>query len=226
MNLIAAAMSGLIASFLFAGIGLFFGAKTFRKARGESYSPLRHFPFEMNEGNDFPCWASKACFVFFFLVLFFFGSLLLLDSSLRSAYLQTGVLLSSVSFVASSFLALLFFTPAYRFRLHLPFAVLGLGFVTIFGAAAGFAFYSFRLLFGSTAYLFMALEFAFALGNALLIINPKMRDWTRLNVMMEPDGSLTSSRPKIFVLAFSEWLAIALYFAEAITLAIGLALMA
>ena len=54
-------------------------------------------------------------------------------------------------------------------------------------------------------FVFMLALLMLALLSALLLMNPKMADWARLNSTMNEDGSTYTSRPKEFVLAATEW---------------------
>lgn len=46
----------------------------------------------------------------------------------------------------------------------------------------------------------------FAIAILAITLNPKLKDWARLEQVSAEDGSVTYKRPKIFWLAFSEWL--------------------
>ncbi len=55
----------------------------------------------------------------------------------------------------------------------------------------------------------VAFSIALFVLSAFLVflpLNPKLRDWYRLEATTNKDGSVHYKRPKIFVLAFSEWL--------------------
>jgi hypothetical protein len=54
-----------------------------------------------------------------------------------------------------------------------------------------------------------------ALGVILLLamFNPRLRTWANLETIKNEDGSMSVVRPKFFILAFSEWLAIFLHLA-------------
>lgn len=50
--------------------------------------------------------------------------------------------------------------------------------------------------------------FALALAVAIILVNPRLKTWAKLEKVVEEDGSSSLKRPKPFVLAFSEWLVI------------------
>ena len=45
-----------------------------------------------------------------------------------------------------------------------------------------------------------------AIAILIITLNPKLKDWPRLEGVKQEDGTITYARPKIFWLAFSEWL--------------------
>ena len=56
-----------------------------------------------------------------------------------------------------------------------------------------------------------------ALFDLFVAFNPKLKDWTKLERYTNSDGSISYDRPKVFPLAFSEWLIIfSLFLSEAI----------
>lgn len=61
----------------------------------------------------------------------------------------------------------------------------------------------------------MAFLIALALFDVIVAVNPKLKEWTKLEQMKLPDGTIGYDRPKIFPLAFSEWLIIfSIFFSE------------
>ena len=53
-----------------------------------------------------------------------------------------------------------------------------------------------------------ALLIVAALFDLFIAFNPKLKDWTKLEKLINSDGSISYDRPKIFPLALSEWLII------------------
>ena len=50
----------------------------------------------------------------------------------------------------------------------------------------------------------------FAVGMLLLIINPRLKSWASLEAVDNGDGEKTYTRGKVFVLALTEWITIAI----------------
>lgn len=79
--------------------------------------------------------------------------------------------------------------------------------------SALFAFLSFqvnnRFNMGRPSELvFMGIFIMIALFILILAVNPKLKDWTKLEKVKLPDGTIGYDRPKVFILALSEWLII------------------
>ena len=59
---------------------------------------------------------------------------------------------------------------------------------------------------GSIAHLILGITSGIlAISSIILIFNPKLREWYKLQINNEDDGSQSIYRPRLFILAFSEW---------------------
>ena len=47
-----------------------------------------------------------------------------------------------------------------------------------------------------------------ALAVAIILVNPRLKTWAKLEKVVDEDGASSLKRPKPFVLAFSEWIVI------------------
>lgn len=79
-----------------------------------------------------------------------------------------------------------------------------------------------RMSTGIVQIIFGVLCFVIAVAALLLIVNPKLKDWPRLECVSETDGTVSYKRPRPFVMAASEWGIIALTFLLATISSIGL----
>ena len=61
-----------------------------------------------------------------------------------------------------------------------------------------------------------------ALIKGLILVNPRLSKWTELQSSVGSDGVVTSSRPRPFILAFSEWLTLFLDILSLLIYIIGL----
>lgn len=60
----------------------------------------------------------------------------------------------------------------------------------------------------ASSMIYMGLFIAITLFTLIIVINPKLKEWTKLEKVKLPDGSLGYDRPKVFILALSEWVVI------------------
>lgn len=88
---------------------------------------------------------------------------------------------------------------------------------TIFGIVSFFSFY----LLGNIKYLITLVIFAIcALSLIVIMLNPKLITWTKLEKKKSVSDEIVYVRPKILSLAFSEWLSIIFLLLEIITIAL------
>ena len=96
--------------------------------------------------------------------------------------------------------------PAYETKPHL------LSFVLFGGLLALSSIVGTILLFNmSYINLPLAIVFGVIAGCASLftlgaIVNPKLSGWSKMLTTMDEDGNVDASRPRPFILAFTEWL--------------------
>jgi len=60
----------------------------------------------------------------------------------------------------------------------------------------------------ASSLVFMGLFIAIALFIVFIAVNPKLKEWTKLEKVKLPDGTIGYDRPKVFILALSEWVVI------------------
>ncbi|MGN1261576.1 MAG: hypothetical protein ACI4UT_00730 [Candidatus Enteromonas sp.] len=177
---------------------------------GKRYSFLSDFPFELYEGEQKDVVLPKVFlfgFAGFFLLLSAFP--LFLQATPDFHFLLPLGILSTLLSASTLFLfCFLCLVPAYEGKRHLTL-------VPFYGAASLISMVVDALMalnlgktfpeFKMTGFLFMLALLVLALLSALLLMNPKMGDWARLTSTMNEDGSTVTSRPKVFVLAATEW---------------------
>ena len=88
---------------------------------------------------------------------------------------------------------------------------------TIFGIVSFFSFY----LLGNIKYLITLVIFAIcALSLIVIMLNPKLITWTKLEKKKSVSDEIVYVRPKVLSLAFSEWLSTIFLLLEIITIAL------
>lgn len=103
-------------------------------------------------------------------------------------------------------------------------------FIATFLVAALAAVISFTTMISATNKVYYGIcgGFAviFALTSAILIINPRLRNWAKLETKTNEDGTKELVRPKYFALAYTEWLFVLLFELSTIALFLSILLVA
>ncbi|MDY5440852.1 MAG: hypothetical protein SPG64_01335 [Candidatus Enteromonas sp.] len=204
-------VGGYVLSLILSIFSLCFIAKPFRRAHnGEKYSLLRHFPFEAYENKDKTTQMAHFLSVFG-IVLSFLCSLLPLTLTAFpdfSFLLPLSILIAVLSLVEHGSFIALTYIPAYDFKHHLTLVIVYSGASVLSLVITGLSFMNLGKAYSELNVVGMVLLCLFllaALGVMLGLFTPKMDSWTKMESTMNEDGSTYTTRPKIFLLAFSEW---------------------
>ena len=211
---------------LFFGLFLLFGLLEYKDRNKKKYDFLSSFPFELVQGEVKKSFLSRFFFTAYG-VTYVASSFYILYLNPTLSFLNSlGILLGIVSlFVFASMLALIY-VPAYSFRLHLVSSVVFFAFSILADVLMGLTYLNlYQAQLSMIALVIMIVNFALAFFKGLILINPKLAHWTELDSSIGSDGVVTSSRPRPFVLAFSEWLVIFLNAISIIAYILGLFLM-
>lgn len=196
----------LVPSLLFLCLGVGFASALFRKKRGRRFDIRNEFPFELAEGANPSLRISRICFILWG-VLDASLSFYLLWSIERHSFLLSMSVIFAIFMVARNVaIVALFYIPAYRFKPHF-FAFVGSGALTGFGAAISVIICAnFHAFAGEAVIPFAIFIGLLGAGAMLVLANPKLANWAKLESSVDESGAIVEKRPKYFVLAFSEWL--------------------
>ena len=200
-----------------------FGLIGHKRSAKRGYSFLSEFPFELNEGHDVFSQVSRVAVFAAALSLAFSSSSLLWDSDFYP-FITLGIVLASVGVAKAACFILVYKIPAYHFKSHILASVLYMALTALLCAFEGVFFLNLRTVSEAMAFVLMGLEFAFAVFLCFLAANPRMSSWTKMETIGNEDGSVEVVRPKPFVLAFAEWLAIFIDLLGTLAFVIGIAL--
>lgn len=177
--------------------------------RKRMYSILTDFPYEMMPKN-------RKNYALIFLAGYFLLSLLTNVSMFINFYdyapTITGLL------IISAFLALSY--DFFNLRIHKltaslekshlgRFFVMGLALILL-TSINGIIFINLgrgRKL-ETLVFVLSIIMFVIALAVAIILVNPRLKTWAKLEKVVDEDGASSLKRPKPFVLAFSEWIVI------------------
>lgn len=186
--------------------------------RGKEFSLLRNFPYEFIKLT--PNWASTFKPLLFVLTGLAFSPLFVI-TPLINEFGDLGflcILLTCVFGLASISNCLLFFFDAKYTKTHMILVTVSMSLTFLANALTtllSILVYK-NYLQTSTSHIssliFAIVSGVLALGSLFLIVNPKLTSWTKLESQSDNEGNKTYSRGKVFILALSEWISIALTF--------------
>lgn len=194
---------------VFPSLFAFFGWYSQKKIAHESYSFRNYFPFELFKNLPYP----------YLVTLRALEGLALLSGMLPAAYALT--LFAKGGSSETTYLvavALASFLPAISFLfltiIDVSFPKQHLFLFFVFGAGEllkkgmlGFYLVSAYKNWNDSSILAMAIIlFVAMVPDLVMLVNPALKRWDRLVKTAEKDGTVSYSRPKRFVLAYSEWM--------------------
>jgi len=216
-------LASFILSIVFLGLFLLFSLIAFFDQNKKKYDFKNCFPYEINKykltrENVFGRVALilSALMVIYFLCCYPIG---------KTGYeFGVSIFMAVTGILAAISMVFIIFTPIQNLKNHLIFDILL--FVGVLALTFSLGFYSLwplkesltnidvkRTLVGVTAIFIV-------IGLVALVFNPKMKEWAQLKEKVEEDGTVTYERPKWFVLAYTEWIFIALIYIDILLLLI------
>ena len=191
---------------LFFVLYIVFGLLHFKKKNsGGRYDFLTNFPFEMSEGESRLMPVTRT-FLALFQTATVMGSIYLIYLFPSFSYMLGIVIVYGASCLlkAAGSLAMNFI-PAYYGKAHLIAFGGYLVSLILSEAMAGICFLNLRGFSAELSLGFTLASFILAFIAILFGLNPRMARWANLKATMEQDGSITTSRPRPFVLAATQW---------------------
>lgn len=209
-----------LGSFLLFIIGTMISVFNYKNRFNMKYNFRNTFPYELNYkgtfkdnlfGNVLLCISAVAMIVFF---IFF-------DRFKNNGFLiftMIGGIIAAVDFIV------LIFMPLNILKGHL-FAVVVLFAIALLSTASTAAGNFFRLYDDKTKFNYLAaglIATLLCIFAVVITLNPKLKYWAQLSPEPNKDGTKSYKRPKYFVLAYSEWVLIAIIYLNMIPNFIGM----
>ncbi len=214
MNVTALA-TGIGSVFLFICF-LLFSCFNYKNKFKADYDFRNHFPYELNYNLKFTDnFLGNLCLVLSLLSSIFFFVFFNQDHS-------NGLLIFSLvsGIMVAIDIGAMIFVPLKYLRSHMALDVFLFAFTFMIpcaGAVSGLFAYNNDHTKIATLVITILL-FALTLFLFVIIMNPKLSKWTKMDSVTSEDGTISYVRPKFFVLAFSEWILIFSYFVSQILL--------
>ena len=208
----------IIASLI--GIGLiFFLATLITNLIFKKYSFLRHFPEEILSKDNkamIPLRILQYAFVVPSLLIIVF--IFIYRQYFSNDLLVLEAIMGALIFLMSLLHIVLSYIPSRNTKPHFVISTIHFSGTFLTSAMVAFNGYYFANLYnsqstGSVYHLALGIiATILVIGTLVMMFNPKITTWYKMDTTQNEDGSVSVSRPKIFILAFSEWLSMLLSF--------------
>ena len=184
--------------------------------RGKDFSLLRNFPFEFGKANPNVYQVFKT--LMFVLTGFAFSPLFVITPLYRDfgdlSFLC--IFITCIFGLSAITNSLLFFFDARYTKTHMILVTISMSLTLLANALStllSIIVYKTYLDMSSahpTSLVFAIVSGVLALGMLFLIVNPKLTSWAKLETQTDSNGEKTFVRGKVFILALTEWITIAL----------------
>ena len=189
-------------------LAMIYSSIVFRRSQKHAFDMRSEFPFELMDGRE-PALRLARIYLITWGTLDAVLSLYLLVSLTSHSFLlwmaiifAAAILLRDVSFF------FLFCIPAFHFKPHFGAFVSSCGLTAFSAATAVIVCFNAREYVGGTAIGFSIGFGLIGIFAMLVMVNPKLSNWAKLESSVDESGAIVERRPKYFVLAFSEWLVV------------------
>ncbi|MFA5686725.1 MAG: hypothetical protein WCZ47_00290 [Bacilli bacterium] len=193
-----------------------FGLINFFEEQKVKYSFLQMFPYELSSQSRGKYYILHRLFLYFYVAFSLTPALLLFMKYQSYQQLSSFLLFVNVLFIIQAIIFLSLNIIEARFiKTHATIATLYFAFSLL--SSGGASIFLINLYINSSDNLVTQLVIGVLLvliSILLLVImlNPRLKNWPQLEQVNNIDGTQSLKRPKIFILAFSEWLVVFLNF--------------
>lgn len=179
---------------------------SYRKHFNERYLFKHQFPFEMLYRDAIYLPLGRFMVILASIVSFLSSGFFLSTISLYPDFLSMAVMVVLIYALSSACFALLFLVRAdIHLKLHL-FILVGLGlFSALSDAMCIIAYLHFSPGNNALSLLGAIVLGLLGIGKVVLLLNPKLSSWSKLDSSVDESGVITHTRPKIFWIALTEW---------------------
>lgn len=198
-------------SLIFEALLLMTSFLTYQKGMKKKFDILSEFPYELMDKKSDLAIVTRLTFLMSFVTLvpwlFFQLEAVAISATLST---MTWFVFAFFALFIALFVAISLTDPAVEKGHNFLFAG-ACAFLTISSGTEGT--YLIRIsssagngVMSSLLILMGILCFLIALASLAILVNPKLKNWPKLEAVSETDGTVTFKRPRPFVLAFSEWI--------------------
>ncbi len=206
------------------GMTMFYGSVMFHRIQNHSFDIRSEFPFEFMDGRESGLRLGRAFLLIWAIVDVALSAYLLVSLQAHQFLLWMSIIFTVSILLRDVCFFLLFCIPAFQFKPHFFAFVSSSGLTAFSSAVAVIICFNAREHVGALAIVFAVLFALVGLFAMLIMVNPKLANWAKLDSSIDESGAVVEKRPKYFVLAFSEWLVILSGLILSVATTIGFAL--
>ncbi|MFA7067453.1 MAG: hypothetical protein GX816_01450 [Erysipelotrichia bacterium] len=211
----------VILCFSFLGV-IIFGFSNFQETFKAKFSVLNMFPYELSYHNQGKMLLFYRFFLYLYVAFSITPALMMVSKYINYYGYFSYVVMISILFVINAVVLLTINIIQAKFvKLHTMIATVYFALSVLAAGAVSIFLINLYLSNNQNDLNFLIYGILEALlGFAILVImlNPRLRHWAELNTKANEDGTTVIVRPRLFILAFSEWLVIFINFAVQILL--------
>lgn len=208
------ALGSYLATFLLFLIIYLVNVRSFKDEYGDKFSFLRHFPFELDQDKK-----GDHKFVYRAMLILIFALMGVSYILALKDYFKYTTLTYVISvFGILSYLSLFFLAIIDTRFVKIHLIVFGLNFLSTLVNILSIIFFAFYFIDWKIptafdypswlGYIVVAFSIIFVIALLIIMFNPKLKYWAKLEKQVNSDGTISYRRGKVFILALSEWLTI------------------
>lgn len=193
---------------------VFYGLSNHHQTFKERYSFLNMFPYELSYHNQGRLLLFYRLFLYVYAAFSLTPALLLISKYFNyPSFLSYLALIGGIFVISAISFLTLHIIQAKFVRLHSLVATSYFASSVLSAGASSIFLINLYLSNNGTQPVFLFLGIVVAILGLFILaimVNPRLRDWAKMNSQQNEDGTVVIVRPRIFVLALSEWLVIGL----------------
>lgn len=212
----------LILALVFGALLFLTSLLSYKVENGRQFDLFNEFPYELMNGKTRGAFISRLNFSLFLVTLlpWTFFQIQSARGSNTLTMLTMIIFLALIAFVALTVIISLT-NPSNEKTQNYLFVGESATLVISSGMEG---FYILKVASGGMTIFMGIVCFIIALVSLGILVNPKLKNWPKLDAVAETDGTVTYKRPRPFVLAISEWALIILAYLFALATSVSLLL--
>ena len=195
---------------LLSSLGLFLAflllGQNVRKQKGKKFDFMTEFPFEFVGEREQRSALSRNLLLGYAIFDAVAALFMLLTAETHQGLVSLSVVYFLINIFKDAALVANCLVPAYETKPHLLSFVLFGGLLALSSIVGTILLFNMSYINLPLAIVFGVIAGCVSLFTLGAIVNPKLSGWSKMLTTMDEDGNVDTSRPRPFILAFTEWL--------------------